>query len=55
MNKIGKIKRVNLDDMFENWKSDNEEHLKEKFLEIHNFDNYLKEEWQRYQNEEDLK
>lgn len=48
------MKKVNLDEEYEKWKKENEEHLKEKFLEIHNFDNYLEEEWRTYQQENDL-
>ena len=58
------MKKVNLDEEFEIWKNENEERIKEKFLEIHDFDNCIEEEWRRYQdenglidesNEEDLK
>jgi len=45
---------VNLDELFEKWKSENEENLKEKFLDVHDFNNYLEEEWQRYQRENGL-
>jgi hypothetical protein len=48
------MKKANLDEEYELWKSINEEYFKEKFLEIHNFHNYLDEEWQRYQRENGL-
>ena len=32
---------------FEQWKEENKEHLIEKFLDVHNFDEYLKEIWER--------
>jgi len=48
------MKKVNLDEEFEKWKQENEEHLKEKFLDTHNFYDYLEEAWQEYQRENDL-
>lgn len=48
------MEKVDLDLKFEKWKQDNEEHLKEKFLEIHNFQEYLEEAWREYQNENGL-
>jgi len=48
------MKKVNLDEEFEKWKAENEEHLKEHFLDTHGFHNYLEEEWRRYQRENDL-
>ena len=48
------MKKVNLDEEFERWKEENEEHLKEKFLDTHNFYNYLEEVWREYQEENDL-
>jgi len=44
------MKKVNLDEEFENFKK----RFLEKFLEIHNFNNYLEEAWQVYQRENDL-
>jgi len=48
------MKKVNLDEEFEKWKQENEENLKEKFLDTHNFYDYLEEAWQEYQRENDL-
>jgi len=48
------MKKVNLDLEFEKWKEKYEGHLKEKFLEIHDFNNCLEEEWQKYQQENEL-
>lgn len=48
------MKKVDLDEEFEKWKQENEEHLKEKFLDTHDFYNYLEEAWQEYQRENDL-
>ncbi len=31
---------------FEEWKKENEEHFKEKFLDTHNFYGYLEEMWE---------
>jgi len=44
------MKKVNLDLEFEKFKK----RYLEKFLEIHNFDTYLEETWQEYQNENQL-
>ena len=49
-----KMKKVNLDLEFEKWKNKNEEHFKEKFLDTHDFYNYLEEAWQEYQMENGL-
>ncbi len=46
--------KVDLDKTYEIWKNKNEKSLKEKFLEIHNFHNYLEEAWQEYQQENNL-
>lgn len=54
MRGVNEMKKVNLDLEFERWKKDNEEHLKEKFLEIHNFNDYFEEAWREYQDEEGL-
>ncbi len=48
------MEKVNLDKTFEIWKNKNEENLKEKFLDIHDFYNYLEEVWQEYQQENGL-
>ena len=48
------MKKVDLDEEFEKWKQENEENLKEKFLDTHNFYDYLEEVWQEYQRENDL-
>ena len=48
------MKKVNLDKEFEKWKEENEEHLKEKFLDTHDFYSYLEEMWREYQEENDL-
>lgn len=48
------MQKVNLDLEFEKFKQKNEEHLKEKFLEIHGFHNYLEECWRNHQNENSL-
>lgn len=48
------MKKVDLDKEFEKWKQENEEHLKEHFLDTHDFQGYLEEAWQRYQRENDL-
>ena len=46
--------KCNLDEEFDKWKNKNEEHLKEKFLDTHNFYEYLEEEWQSFQDENNL-
>ena len=46
--------KVNLDLEFEKWKKDNKEYLKEQFLKIHNFNEFLEEAWRDYQNENGL-
>ena len=48
------MEKIDLDEEFEKWKQENEENLKEKFLDIHDFHNYLEEAWQEYQRENDL-
>ena len=48
------MEKVDLDKEFEIWKQENEKHITEVFLEIHNFDNYLQEEWETYQYENGL-
>ena len=48
------MKKVNLDKTYDVWKNKNEEHLKEKFLDTHNFSNYLEEAWRTYQRENGL-
>jgi len=48
------MRKINLDEEFEIWKNKNEEYLKEKFLDTHDFYNYLEEEWRRFQDEEGL-
>ncbi len=48
------MKKVDLDLEFEKWKQENEDNLKENFLDTHNFYNYLEEAWQEYQRENDL-
>jgi hypothetical protein len=48
------MRKVNLDLEFEKWKQDNEEHLIERFLELHDFNDYLEEAWQEHQKENGL-
>ena len=48
-------KKVDLDKTYEIWKNKNEEHFKEKFLDTHNFYEYLEEEWRTYQKENGLR
>ena len=48
------MNKVNLDLEFEKWREEHEENLKEKFLDIHNFYDYLNEAWQEYQQENNL-
>jgi len=48
------MKKVNLDLEYEKWKKENIEHLKERFLDTHNFDNYLEAFWRDYQEEHNL-
>ncbi len=47
-------KKVNLDDAFEKFREENEEHLKEKFLDTHDFYSYLEECWREFQDEKNL-
>ena len=46
--------KCNLDKTYNVWKSENEEHLKEKFLDTHNFYEYLEEAWRDYEELNDL-
>jgi len=39
---------------FDKWRKENEEIFKEKFLDIHDFYDYLKESWREYQEENDI-
>ena len=48
------MKKVDLDLEFEKWKRIHKKYLKEKFLDTHNFYEYLEEAWQEYQRENDL-
>ena len=48
------MKKVDLDKEFEIWKQNNERELIKVFLEIHNFDTYLQDEWETYQDENGL-
>ncbi len=48
------MEKVDLDKTYEVWKNKNEKNLKEKFLDTHNFYNYLEEMWRSYQEENDL-
>ena len=48
------MKKVDLDKTYEIWKNKNEEHFKEKFLDTHDFYNYLEEAWRDYQRENNL-
>jgi len=48
------MEKVDLDKEYNLWKEENEEILKEKFLDTHNFYDYLEEEWQKYQDERGL-
>jgi len=48
------MEKVDLDKTFEIWKNKNEEHLKEKFLDTHDFYSYLEEFWREYQDEHGL-
>jgi len=46
--------KIDLDKKFEEWKEENEENLKEKFLDTHDFYTYLDESWRKYQDENNL-
>ena len=46
--------KCDLDDAFEKWKEENEENLKEKFLDTHDFYSYLEESWREFQDNEGL-
>ena len=48
------MNKVNLDELFEKWKKENLEYLKEKFLDIHRFEDYIEEMWRQHQDENDL-
>lgn len=48
------MKRISLDKEFDKWSIENEEDLKEIFLESNNFHEYLDECWQEYQKENNL-
>jgi len=49
-----KMKKVNLDLEYDKWLESNEENLREKFLDIHQFYDFLEEKWQEYQQENGL-
>lgn len=46
--------KVDLDEEFLKWKIKNKEDLRNKFLVIHEFNKYVEEEWQIYQQENGL-
>ncbi len=48
------MKKVDLDKEFEKWKSREIENLRDRFLEIHCFNDFIEEAWQEYQQEEGL-
>ena len=48
------MKKVNLDLEYDKWLESNEENLREKFLDIHQFYDFLEEKWQEYQQENGL-
>lgn len=48
------MKLVKLDNEYEKWRKKNEAHLKEQYLEVHGFYEYLEEAWHEYQWEHEL-
>jgi len=48
------MKKVNLDEKYDKWLENNQERITEKFLEIHNFQDYLQQLWEEYQEVEGL-